>query len=251
MSFRVVPGSADVDRTRLAGLAAEVEREHAATVRHLRSAVDHAIRAGLLLIEARSLLPRGEWGRWRAESFPGSERTAQLYVQLAKHPNAQRVAGSGLSLNGALAELKRLKRLDEGDQEEPCYIIYPPRPPWPSLAEARRRRRRAQDLRDERVRRLLDRLDGAEELARDAGRAVRLAAEAVAWRDGGTAEDVEAAKDLMAEVAGRAARLGLVDVAEVARRTLQALGEPVVFERSYRGRPDPAGVQRARTSPRA
>jgi hypothetical protein len=79
-------------------LANEINAEHAKAEAAARSAVDHALRAGELLIEAKGQCQHGEWGAWIQEHCEFSERTAQVYMRVARElpklddPKAQRVA---------------------------------------------------------------------------------------------------------------------------------------------------------------
>lgn len=96
----------EMERHEAGELVAEINEAHRACEVAVRSAVGHAIRAGELLIEAKSHVPHGAWGPWLAENFEGSERTAQAYMKLARDRhqlNPQRVAD--LSIRGALREL--------------------------------------------------------------------------------------------------------------------------------------------------
>jgi hypothetical protein len=93
----------------LGKLADEINAEHRACEEALRSGLRHAVRAGELLTEAKGQVKHGEWGRWVAENFKGSERTAQAYMRVWRElptlegANPQRV--TDLSFRGALQEL--------------------------------------------------------------------------------------------------------------------------------------------------
>ena len=84
-------------------LAAEIRREHEAATHAFASAVEHAARCGKLLAEVKAQLAHGEWLPWLAENFPASVRTAQNYMRLATHPDAQGLAHMGIE--GALRHL--------------------------------------------------------------------------------------------------------------------------------------------------
>ena len=104
----------------LSSLAASINAEHDAAEHAARSAVDHARRAGALLIDAKAQLPHGSWLPWLAEHCPTiSERTAQVYMQLAK-ANPQRVAG--LSVREALAVLSEPKEMPTGAPGQPRWL---------------------------------------------------------------------------------------------------------------------------------
>jgi hypothetical protein len=69
----------------LTDLAARIRIEHEATAAALQRGVMHAMAAGDLLIEAKAQLKHGQWLPWLAKHCVISERTAQLYVKLAKN----------------------------------------------------------------------------------------------------------------------------------------------------------------------
>jgi hypothetical protein len=79
-------------------LAAGIKAEHEETTGALKSALDHAINAGELLIEAKSQLKHGQWLPWLRDHCAMPERTAQFYIHLARHrlelegSNPQRIA---------------------------------------------------------------------------------------------------------------------------------------------------------------
>ena len=89
----------------LADLAARIRIEHEAAAAALKDGAQHAMAAGDLLLEAKSLLKHGEWLPWLQAHFNISERTARLYMRLARHretiQNGNGVAE--MSLRGALA----------------------------------------------------------------------------------------------------------------------------------------------------
>ena len=90
-------------------LAKRINEEHEACQVAMRSAVEHAVRAGELLIEAKAGLAHGQWLPWLEGHCGVSERTAQAYMRLARElpklepEDAQRVAD--LPLREALKEL--------------------------------------------------------------------------------------------------------------------------------------------------
>jgi Protein of unknown function (DUF3102) len=90
-------------------LAARIRAEHAATGEALKSSVEHSIAAGELLIEAKAKVPHGQWLPWLRDNCAISERTAQLYMRLAKNRTAIegqiRNGVADLSLNEAAALL--------------------------------------------------------------------------------------------------------------------------------------------------
>ena len=52
--------------------------------RQLQSGLQHALKAGRLLIEAKKLCPHGTWLPWLEENFEGKDRTARAYMQVAQ-----------------------------------------------------------------------------------------------------------------------------------------------------------------------
>jgi hypothetical protein len=86
----------------LADLAARIEAEHAAASEAARSHVDHAMRAGDLLIEAKAQLGHGAWLPWLADRGI-VERTAQLYMRLARNRETIKSATvADLTLRGSV-----------------------------------------------------------------------------------------------------------------------------------------------------
>lgn len=89
-----------------AELTTEIATEHEAAQSAFRSAVEHAIRCGELLIEAKAQLPHGGWGEWIAGNFPASDRTARGYMRLARY--GEEVNRQGLADLGIEVALKQL-----------------------------------------------------------------------------------------------------------------------------------------------
>jgi hypothetical protein len=93
----------------LPDLAARIRAEHEATADALKTSIGHGIAAGELLVEAKEQVPHGEWLPWLKTNCAISERTAQLYMRLAKNRIAIeeqiRNGVADLSLNEAAALL--------------------------------------------------------------------------------------------------------------------------------------------------
>jgi hypothetical protein len=97
----------------LADLAARIRAEHEAASHALKESVRHAIAAGELLIEAKGRLDHGRWLPWLKDHCAISERTAQLYMRVARNraeieaeiANPQRIADLTLSEAAALLML--------------------------------------------------------------------------------------------------------------------------------------------------
>jgi Protein of unknown function (DUF3102) len=95
----------------LVDLAARIEAEHEAVRAAAETGLEHAVKAGQLLIEAKTALPHGKWLVWVKANCTVSPRSVQAYVHAANEfskldgPNAQRVAH--LSFRDALREMSR------------------------------------------------------------------------------------------------------------------------------------------------
>ena len=110
-------------------IASEINREHRLAEEHAAQAVDHAIRCGEMLIEAKAQLKHGEWLPWLAANFEGSEDTAGNWMRLAR--NSERVRNLP-SVRQALAHsyLKRSRYFSAAELlfplalSEPKYALY-------------------------------------------------------------------------------------------------------------------------------
>ena len=71
-------------------LATIANQEHALARQAFVSTLEHAIRAGEALSEAKAQLPHGEWLPWLDANFDATNRTAQMYMRLAA--NAKHVS---------------------------------------------------------------------------------------------------------------------------------------------------------------
>jgi Protein of unknown function (DUF3102) len=79
---------------RLPVLAATINEHLEAAETATRRGLEHAIAAGLLLIEAKELVAHGEWIPWLKANCRLSPRQAQVYMRLARNRDgAQKRAG--------------------------------------------------------------------------------------------------------------------------------------------------------------
>jgi Protein of unknown function (DUF3102) len=93
---------------RLDSLAEEINVEHRAFIGTFRKTLEHGIRCGELLAQAKEQCPHGTWLAWLAENFEGSARVAQEYMRLYNHRDEIRAKtrdSADLSVSGALKEL--------------------------------------------------------------------------------------------------------------------------------------------------
>ncbi len=68
----------------LEDLARRINDEHHQCAEAARSTLDHALNAGGLLTQAKGQIAHGQWGDWLRDHCTVSERTAQLYMKLAR-----------------------------------------------------------------------------------------------------------------------------------------------------------------------
>jgi hypothetical protein len=102
MTIAINPTNAMLIAGDLEDWAAEINNEHLAAEDCARTAIEHARRAGGLLIKAKQALSHGEWLPWLAANVRISERSVQIYMKLAR-ANPQRAAD--LSVRQVLVEL--------------------------------------------------------------------------------------------------------------------------------------------------
>lgn len=93
---------------RLPILADAANASHEYTKIALRAAAEAARDAGIVLLEAKELVPHGEWAAWIKANFKAGIRTAQRYMRIANNwPTIEGKATSvsHLSVNEALGIL--------------------------------------------------------------------------------------------------------------------------------------------------
>lgn len=66
-------------------LAQRANVAHMRAIETVYNAVEHAVEAGQVLLEAKRRCPPGTWHAWLNQHFRGSIRTAQGYMRLAIH----------------------------------------------------------------------------------------------------------------------------------------------------------------------
>ena len=94
-------------------LADQINAEHAEVVKHVQQGADHAIRAGKLLNQAKIAVRHGDWSEWLATNCRVSERTAQVYMQLAReYPQ-------GLADTSMTAAIKMLEQAKSPEEKLP------------------------------------------------------------------------------------------------------------------------------------
>src|SRR5919199_137181 len=94
MSTLLEPSTGD---NRLPALAGEIEAAHRRCKAGVREALDAALAAGRALIEAKELVPHGQWQDWLNANVPEvSVRTAQRYMRAAEKAKSDSVSFSSL-----------------------------------------------------------------------------------------------------------------------------------------------------------
>lgn len=108
----------------LNALASEIRREHEVVVAGVRATLEAAIRCGNLLREAKAKVGHGGWGAWLAGEFPASDRTARIYVRLAKHYEDRQLPAD-LTIDGALKQLSapKLERSEDQGDDGPYPVL--------------------------------------------------------------------------------------------------------------------------------
>ena len=104
-------------------LAECINEEHRRCEAAVTSALEHALAAGDLLLEARGTCPHGAWQAWLEGNFAGSVRTAQAYMRVAARRDeveaAKTQSSAPLSLDRALRALSAAKDDPERSFEAP------------------------------------------------------------------------------------------------------------------------------------
>jgi len=175
---------------KLEALARGANAEHVRARGAVSAALAHARKAGSYLLEARGLIPYGEWMRWLKAKCTFSDRTARAYVQVAlRYDELSELAetanldssSDGLTLEKALYVLS-------GPDDPPAFLP-PPAPDVIAELEALpdTQSRIAASLADgedhRRENRARDRAEQLEDLRRRLGRLeVLFASLGLGWR---------------------------------------------------------------------
>jgi hypothetical protein len=106
-------------------LAAGINAEHRALNTAANAMLDHALKAGALLVQAKERMPHGSWGAWLAANFEGSGRSARAYMRVwtcRAELEAVRQSSAISSLDGALKALSTLTREEPQLLERAEYL---------------------------------------------------------------------------------------------------------------------------------
>jgi hypothetical protein len=134
----------------LPDLAHAIDREHEAVISAANSALDHAVRCGELLIQAKRGMAHGEWLGWLEANCTVRPRMAQAYMRLARElpklpeANTQRVAH--LTVRDALRTVAQnaawIAALPESEQDDFIDLAES----TDALVQARHQHQRARNL---------------------------------------------------------------------------------------------------------
>ena len=91
-------------------LAQQINEHHAACQSAMQTALQHAIAAGELLVQAKIGVPHGKWADWLAKNFCSSQNTANLYVRLYENRQILNGVGNLISIREA-DKLTRKKKI--------------------------------------------------------------------------------------------------------------------------------------------
>jgi hypothetical protein len=122
------------DLLALSELAQAIDREHQAAHAAARTALQHALECGRLLLQAKAALPHGQWLPWLEANTSVTARQSQKYMRLATAVlEGKYEATSHLSIEGALEALATPRTLPS----PPDRTDYLPRElaPIPQLGE--------------------------------------------------------------------------------------------------------------------
>jgi hypothetical protein len=117
----------------LAGLARQINEEHDNFKAALQNNLGHARKAGELLLRAKAQLGQGKWLRWLAANCQVPERTAPVYMRLAK------------ALGGTAEDLADTVPINDTEKlPRPAGPTRPPKQP-PARVSKRRKKKGGQE----------------------------------------------------------------------------------------------------------
>lgn len=83
----------DTRQAQLDSLAASIVLHHHAVQGHARATLDHVIACGEDLIQARNIVPQGQWRAWLRENVGLDKGTVGMYQRIATFSDELRAAG--------------------------------------------------------------------------------------------------------------------------------------------------------------
>lgn len=109
-------------------LVARINVAHAEATAYAGKAIERALEAGDLLIQAKTHVQHGEWHSWLRQHCPSiSPRTVQNYMRIARELPAEKRIDAHLTVNGALKMLARPEQEKPAAQQEiePEFDCFP------------------------------------------------------------------------------------------------------------------------------
>lgn len=100
--------------------AEQINAEHRACCAAVTKSLEHAVRCGELLLQAKAAVPHGGWQPWLKQHFPASNRTARQYMRLANHRDEIEAKRHGSAVLGIDEAVKLIAATREA-----------PADPWP------------------------------------------------------------------------------------------------------------------------
>lgn len=136
----------EANLTTLPQLAERITAEHALALDHLGRGLAHALECGRLLVQAKGLVPRGQWLAWLREHCPKiRERMAERYMRVAqKLPRldaADPTRVSDLSLRQALEMITYTEEATQtlGSEAAEAEAARVPEAVWKVRADQRKK----------------------------------------------------------------------------------------------------------------
>lgn len=114
----------------LSEIATQINVEHEKAIGAFQSGFEHALQAGEFLLQAKAKVGHGNWLRWLEKHCDASERTARLYMQVARGRSileSKSADFADLTLDGAIKLL--------AIQKTPAAVEAAGDDPW-AIAEA-------------------------------------------------------------------------------------------------------------------
>jgi hypothetical protein len=104
---------------RLTALAREIKAKLTLARRHEQATLSTLVDVGDRLKEAKKALAHGQWDDWLSDNFELSDRTARLYMQLARHRarvDAKMATVAVLGIREALQQISRDQRRERWEK---------------------------------------------------------------------------------------------------------------------------------------
>jgi hypothetical protein len=125
--------------------ASEINRLHRLVTEAAQTSLQYSIEIGTMLIDVKKDVKHGDWEEWLAKHCPEiSERTARMYMRLAKPENAEKLEAAANENGNAVADLS---------VRSAAKLLSKPRPPKPSGGDTQakpsgKRKSTSPDLKD-------------------------------------------------------------------------------------------------------